>query len=172
MKQRKAFTLVELLMTMTMGSSLMLLAIGLVHQSMSMSKLAKIRGDHDRTLARLAQQFRSDIHRATELVSVSNDAVKLKLVEESYVTYKRDAAIVTRELMVPTGVEARELFRFDEWCTATFSSQSVPLRIRLQVERKLEHSEIPLPVDLRVEAVVGRWQTLENQVEHSGGDSP
>ena len=57
MNRRKAFTLVEMLMTMTMGSSLMLLAIGLVHQSMSMSKLAKIRGEHDRSLARLAERF-------------------------------------------------------------------------------------------------------------------
>ena len=34
MMRRRAFTLVEMLMTMTMGCSLMLLAIGLVHQSM------------------------------------------------------------------------------------------------------------------------------------------
>ena len=41
MNRNRAFTLVEVLLTLTMGSSLMILAIGLVHQSLSLSKLGK-----------------------------------------------------------------------------------------------------------------------------------
>lgn len=161
MKRRNAFTLVEMLMTMTMGSSLMLLAIGLVHQSMSMSKLAKVRGEHDQSLARLAQQFRSDVHLASELVSFSPDLIHLKLADDSTVTYKREAATVTRDKTGPGTDIARELFRFDERCMATFTSETYPECVVLQVERRVENSEVSSPVELRVVAVLGRWQQLE-----------
>jgi prepilin-type N-terminal cleavage/methylation domain-containing protein len=168
MKRRNAFTLVEMLMTMTMGSSLMLLAIGLVHQSMSMSKLAKVRGEHDQTLARLAQQFRSDVHLASELISVSADSIHLKLADETTVTYKGEAANLARVKTGPGSDIARELFRFDERCTATFASEAKPERAVLQVERRVESAEISSAVDLRVAAVVGRWQ----QLEQAGGNQP
>ncbi len=174
--RRRAFTLVEMLMTMTMGSSLMLLAIGLVHQSMSMSKLSKTRGEHDRSLARLAQQFRSDVHLASALVSVSSDAVSLKLADESTVTYERAAANVTRATSGPNAEVARELFSFDERCVATFAAEANQSRVRLQIERRLENTEVPSPIDLRVIASVGRWQSLEKAldtpVETTGGTLP
>ena len=67
----------------------------------------------------------------------------------------------------------RELFRFDEHCGATFANQSSAShpsagRIVLQVERRIDNSEVPSPIDLRVVAVVGRWQQL-GQV---GGNPP
>ncbi len=168
MKPRKAFSLVEMLMTMTMGSSLMLLAIGLVHQSMSMSKLAKIRGEHAGSLDRLAQHFRGDVHAAAEVVSVSSDLISLKLADESTVTYKVEGSNVTREKTGPGTEVARELFRFDERCCATFASQASPQRIAVQVERRLENTEVVAPIDLSVVAVVGRWQ----QLEQTGGILP
>ena len=153
---------------MTMGSSLMLLAIGLVHQSMSMSKLAKVRWEHDQSLARLAQQFRSDVHLASELISASSDLLSLKLADDSTVTYKREVANLTWEKTGPKSEVAREMFRFDEGCVATFANEKNPDRIVLQIERRLESTEFSTPVDLRVVAVVGRWQ----QLEQAGGNLP
>ncbi len=167
MKKRRAFTLVELLTTMTMGSSVMLLAIGLVHQSMSMSKLAKVRWEHDQSLARLAERFRSDVHSASALISASTKSLSLKL-DESTVVYKYDAAQVTWEKTSPHSAVARETFRFDERCAANFASQAHPNRVVLQVERQVESTEVPSRVDLRVVAVVGRWQ----QLERVGGNLP
>ena len=176
MRRSRAFTLVEMLMTMTMGSSLMLLAIGLVHQSMAVSKLSKTREEHSRSLARLAQQFRSDVHLATALVSVSPDSVSLQLADESTVIYQRDAANVTRETSGPNREMARELYSFDERCVATFANEADPNRVRLQVERRLENTEVPSQLDLRVIAVVGRWQLLEKSLdtpfERKGGAVP
>ncbi len=161
MIKRNAFTLVELLTTMTMGSSLMLLAVGLVHQSMSMSKLAKIRGEHDQSLARLAQQFRSDVHTASELISISSESLTLRLTDESMVIYKRESANVTWAKTGLSSEVAHETFRFDERCLATFTKQSNPNRVVLQIERPVESTEFSPPVDLRVIAVVGRWHQLE-----------
>jgi hypothetical protein len=92
----------------------------------------------------------------------------LKLADESAVTYKSDAANVTREKNGPGTEVARELFRFDERCEAAFASQSSPSRVVLQVERRLENTEVPSPIDLRVVAVVGRWR----QLEQTGGNLP
>ena len=161
MKQRKAFTLVELLTTMTVGSSIMLLAIGLVHQSMSMSKLAKNRWEHDQSLARLTQQFRNDVHSASEVILASEKSLSLKLADSSIVTYKCEAESVSWEKASPDAEVARDTFRFNEGCVPAFSTQTEPERIVLQVERKLESTEFARPVDLRVVAVVGRWQQLE-----------
>ena len=43
---RYAFTLVELCVTMSAGSAMMILAIGLLHQSMSLATVARHRADH------------------------------------------------------------------------------------------------------------------------------
>lgn len=166
MNRRSAFTLVEMLMTMTVGSSLMLLAIGLVHQSLSMSKLAKTRGDHDRSLAWLAQQFRSDSHLTSELISVSSVGMSMKLVDESVVTYQWNAPTVSREQSGPGRDTARESFRLDEACIAAFASLDHPSRAVIQVERKIANTEVPSPMDMRIVAVVGRW----HQLVHSGGN--
>jgi prepilin-type N-terminal cleavage/methylation domain-containing protein len=167
MKQRRAFTLVELLTTMTIGSSIMLLAIGLVHQSMSMSKLNKARWEHDQSLARLAQQFRSDVHAASEVISVSAESLLLKLDDGSLVTYKRDAGGVILEKASSASASARDVFRLSADCQAVFVLQTDPNRIVLQVERSVENTEFQPPVDLRVVAMVGRWK----QLEQGGGTS-
>ncbi len=162
MKRRRAFTLVETLMTMTMGSSLMLLAIGLVHQSMSTSKLAKLRGEHDRSIARLAQQFRRDVHSASEIQSCAPEKVTLSMNDGSTVTFKVEGTKVTWEKVSVDSVVAREWFQFDTRCNAKFAEHSKPKGVVLTVERKVEGAEaLALPVDLRVLAAVGRWQLLE-----------
>ena len=48
MSKREAFTLVELTVTMSAGSAMMILAIGLLHQSMSLATVARQRADHQR----------------------------------------------------------------------------------------------------------------------------
>lgn len=168
MKPRSAFTLVELLMSLTMGGSVMLLAIGLVHQSMSMSKLSKVRWEHDQSTARLAQQFRNDVHFASALTSASADLVELKLTDDSTITYKCEAARVIWEKTSSGSEVARELFQFDEGSRVTFSKEANPERVALQLVRQSERTEFPSRVELRVVSIVGRWQ----QLERSGGSQP
>jgi prepilin-type N-terminal cleavage/methylation domain-containing protein len=168
MYQRKGFTLVELLTTMTMGSSIMLLAIGLVHQSMTMSKLAKVRWEHDQSLARLAQQFRSDVHAAAEVTSISAESLSLKLPDNSAITYKFEADTLRWQKTSPSTDVAHDTFRFSPGCTGVFSLQEDSKFIVLHLERRLDSSEFLPPVDLRVVAAIGRW----TQLEQAGGALP
>lgn len=62
MRHRAAHTLVELVVSMTVGSALMVLAVGLLHQSLSLASTARTRANQFRTLDRLAQDFRRDAH--------------------------------------------------------------------------------------------------------------
>jgi prepilin-type N-terminal cleavage/methylation domain-containing protein len=172
MKRRRGFTLSEMLVTLTTGSSLMLLAIGLVHQSFSLSKLAKTRSEHERSIARMALQFRSDAHSAVELTAVSADSVVLKMPDHSAVSYRCDAANVTRQHDGKDVEVARDVFPLDENCSVTFASQAAPSRALLQIERRLKNSEIASKVDLRVVAVIGRWQELEQSPEPSTVGAP
>lgn len=170
MKQRSAFTLVELLTTLTLGSSIMLLAIGLVHQSMSMSKLAKVRWEHDQASARLAQLFRSDAHMAAELISLSPDSVSLKLIDGSVVNYKSQDSNVTWEKTSPNSEKSREKFSFEANCRAAFQRVESPDRIVLQLERQSENTELAPRVDLRIVSIIGRWQQLQ-ELQQTGGKS-
>lgn len=168
MHPRKGFTLVELLTTMTMGSSIMFLAIGLVHQSMTMSKLAKVRWEHDQSLARLAQQFRNDVHTAVEVTSISSESLSLKLPDNTTVTYKFEAETLRWEKTSPSTEAAHDTFLFSPGCLGVFSHQADPKLIVLHVERRLDSTEFLPPVDLRIVAAIGRW----TQLEQTGGALP
>ncbi len=80
MRHRAAHTLVELVVSMTVGSALMVLAVGLLHQSLSLASTARTRANQFRTLDRLAQDFRRDAHLATSVVTP--DAQRLELTTE------------------------------------------------------------------------------------------
>ena len=56
-RKTRAFTLVELCVTMSAGSAMMILAISMLHQSMSLATVSRQRADHQRSLDRLAGEL-------------------------------------------------------------------------------------------------------------------
>ncbi len=162
MKRTRAFTLIEMLMTMTMGSSLMLLAIGLVHQSLSLSKLGKVRGEHDLTVSRLAQQFRADVHSAATVKAASADSLQLEMPDGTAITYSVKDATLQRFRTTIEGVNGYEQFRFEPLCRVQFRSQTADEVVLLQLERRNVDQQVPPRVELQVASRVGRWRELES----------
>jgi len=161
MKRSKAFSLIEMLMTMTMGSSLMLLAIGLVHQSLSLSKLGKARSEHDNSLNRLAQQFRSDAHSASAVLAASAESLQLSMPDSTTVTYRAEESSVRREQTALEGPQSHERFQFEPLCNIQFRVPADSSLAQFQLERNFKNHEFPVRIDLQVIAQVGRWQKLE-----------
>ena len=119
------FSLVELVVSMTGGAAIFCLAIGTVQQTLRLSKEGSARAEHQLAVARLGQQFRSDVHRLSEfrLVNDASPEVTIKSENEAPVIYKVAGASVTREVIkTASSAVAREIYRLDSRCSVRFES--------------------------------------------------
>ena len=161
MKQRKGSTLVELVLSMSAGSAVMLLAIGLVHQTMTLTERSRHRADNHRTLDQLAQHFRRDVRMALEIDATSEEDLLITNPDGSSVSYTSlNHSVVRQRKHASTGNE-NERFILGDVSTASFQRISNPERISLTVSSETGHDGFPSRVDLQVESIVGRVRLLE-----------
>ncbi len=156
--QRAAFTLVELLITMTTGSSIMLLAIGLVHQAMSINSASRAHGDQDRSSNRLATEFRRDVHAAEKCTIASDQQIALTMPGGGEVTYDADANRVTRSESLGRKPQRRASFELFQEAIVSFGISDSPRRGMLTIRRPLpkQFGADQTRVVRQVAAVVGR----------------
>ncbi|NOZ40319.1 MAG: prepilin-type N-terminal cleavage/methylation domain-containing protein [Planctomycetes bacterium] len=167
----RAFTLVEMMVSISVGSVLMALALGMVHRTMRTESTANTNAKVERTAARLSRQFRHDIHQA-ESVSLDNqqpDAalLRLMLTDQRPLTYRIENGGILREQQQSDERTQREFFGFPENFTLQFAQLSEPARITLTLEHDTQLVGIAPQIRLHVEAVVGQFLRLRQ----SGGDS-
>lgn len=161
MIRRKAFTLVELCVTMSVGSAMMILAIGMLHQSMSLATVARQRGDYQRALDRLASEFRRDVHRAVQCTVDTQQSAALTMSDDTVVTYRSEGNRVIRQQPLGDGRSRRETFEFDDASTAIFESLQQPARSVLTVIHQSPIGGMKPRVDRKVAAVIGRLSQQE-----------
>lgn len=65
--KRTGFSLIEMTVAITMGSTLMLLGVGLIHKTMEARRAAVEMIERENTLSRMAAWFRRDVRTAAEL---------------------------------------------------------------------------------------------------------
>lgn len=173
---RSGFTLTELLITMTAGSILMILAVGMVHQSMHLTSATRREADEHRSVSRLASQFRQDVRMADQVLIESASSVRLTIPQHGEVTYVAETAACVRTRSVASTTSAadgrvsRETYRLQPGGQVSFEMLEQPRRAALVVSRgdpatrqRQEsrsshdlHLQTP-QVALRVEAVAGAW---------------
>ena len=161
MNRRHGITMIEVVVTMTVGSTLMVLAIGLVHQTLSLSTASRQRDDHLRSLNLLSRQFRVDVHRATDCTVPSPDQLQLEMPDETVVTFQAESNRVTRTQPTSDGRTRRAVFSLLSNSSARFQLIGDPDRAVVTVVRptiKVTGKEV---VDRRTEAVVGRLTVHE-----------
>lgn len=162
MKQRNGSTLIELVLSMSAGSAVMLLAISLVHQTMMLTERSRHRSDSSRTLDQLAQNFRRDVHLATDLKIDEEGTLALNGADDSKITYVVQNNSVIRLRKLTSDESEQERFQLAEDASAIFQVIQVPDRATLTVRGETGLQETMQRVDLHVEAVLGRWQALEH----------
>ena len=190
--RKQAFTLMELLIVMSAASTLMLLAIGMIHRAMQLESQGRRRAELGRTAIRLSTEFRRDIHagRSVSIESGSNGAtsagaipgiraadaerttLQVDLPGLGGITYVADGPLVTRVRGCADGRVHREEYRFAPGHRASIEwvEQAVPKRVRLTVVRAAGPGQSRQRVELHLEAVVGRLGQL--RVEPSGVEPP
>ncbi len=179
MIRRLGSTLIELVLSMSAGSVVMLLAISLVHQTMTLSERSRHRSDDNRVLDQLAQRFRSDVHLALNVDTDANasNALTIKVSDGSTVTYVAKNCSVVRERKNALSGNEQERFVLADAGVAIFQKLSNPTRASIIVShetglqgtglQRIERNGVLPRVDLSVQAIVGRWLTLE----HTWGDA-
>lgn len=188
MTQRRGTTLIELILCMMAGSGVMLLAISLVHQSLSLSEISRTRADNNRTLDQLAHCFRCDMHAASAWEIEAQGSLVLTFPDTSKVEYTSQNHTVFREHKRNDNALERDCYALGEDASANFVPMQDPVRVSLVVSSSKgltggESQRAKERLDLMVECEPGRWQHLErsdlerndlerNDLEHDNGDQP
>ena len=161
MIRRHGSTLVELVLSMSAGSAVMLLAISLVHQAMALNEGSRHRSDHNRVLDQLAQRFRGDVHSAMDIDVDADNAMSIKSLDGSVVTYVAKNHSIVRERKKAVGGNEQERFVLADASAGVFQKLSSPARASIVVSHHSGLQGIPPRVDLAIQTMVGQWSTLE-----------
>jgi len=163
MNQPRAFTFVEMTVSISVGSVRTALALGMVHRTMRAESSAHTYAQTERTAARLSRQFRHDIHQA-QSVSLDNrpaetSSLRLAFSDQQPITYQieksGEKSTVLREQQLNDERVHREIFSFPADHTIQFAELEEPPRAVVSLEYDTQLVGVPPQVKLRVEAVVG-----------------
>ncbi|QDV67841.1 hypothetical protein Poly24_15450 [Rosistilla carotiformis] len=148
------FTLVELVVAMSFGSVLMLLAIGIVHQSLTFSQLGQARADQDRALVRLDRQFRQDVHRSEGFEQSDPQTLQLT-IDDSRVVYTFGTHTIQRQTEVNDKQQDRELFELNDRSQIELLTLDAPQRLGIVVRSDPQLHGVAPRTDRQIIAVPG-----------------
>lgn len=172
-KRDKGSSLIEIIVVLSVSSSIVVLAIGWIHQSMRFATVIRNHDRHHQSLTRLSRDFRDDAHFAMS-ATIQDQHVEFRIDDDEAIVYAIDGSIVERRRIrnpdEPDAKDefiARESYLMADASTIRFDSSELPKWISITVQRadpaKRNQSALPdeakestRPVDLHVRAVVGR----------------
>ncbi len=164
MKRDRGFSLLEMILTMSVGSVLMVLAMTVLQQAMTLSTQAREQREADAALNRLCDQFRRDVHDA-DTVDLSQDDAVLLMIRDEVVDYDLSSPRARRSVLgrvrMSAGKEAREpkaRESYDVGASTQFSIERLesPQRVMLTVRRLSPLRHLEPRIDRQISAVVGR----------------
>lgn len=117
MKRRRGISLVELVVVMSGCVVLLSLSAACLQRVMQAQVRSRADADLQRTLLRLDQFVRNDVHRATaaeiDVNKLSEGTVlRLELPDSTAIEYRRQAATLLRVQLAGGEMKAREMFSF------------------------------------------------------------
>jgi hypothetical protein len=126
---------------MSAGSVAFLLSIGLLHRMLHCQRAANAFHAAERTTARLAAQFRSDVHSAIRAevqdVVVDKPFLRLSLPGGKSVTYEHQKGRIVRVQTASDAKDWREEFAFPQPLRISLNEQRSPDRLELTMESAL-----------------------------------
>jgi type II secretory pathway pseudopilin PulG len=147
--KRSGFTLIEVLVFISVGSIIFFLAIQLIHLSMLISRTANEQREHDAVLSRLARNFRRDMHHATAIELVSATQLLTDTGRGQSVIWELDDQRVRRSSQLGQQPSIED-YRLGDHYQVKIEHEPANKLIRLRVSRK---SEVAEPMS-RVERLV------------------
>lgn len=152
---RKAFTLIEMLIAITIGSSIMVASVALLHRSFELHKLTQTRMQQEQTIDRLIEQFRSDVYAASSVEVLAPSKLSLEIEGRDRIVYSALDNQLSREFSQPT--EQRQSIELGPSISASLDVIDDGQRVRLAFQHKPEPSS--QSERRRIEVTVGRLAT-------------
>ena len=163
MRPRCGSTLIEVILSMSAGSAVMLLAISLVHQTMVATKASRNRSDDQHSLDQLAYAFRCDVHLAKHANQDSDTVMQLIYFDGTTITYTASENSVTRERMQVSEATEHQKFVFSKDSNLAVRFDSDSIRAALEVRSPTGLIDRPSKLELSVDASLRRWSALEQK---------
>ncbi len=155
-RYRAAFTLTELMVTLGLGSGLLVLAVGMLHRTMDLTASSGRMASEHRTIGRLADTFRVDVREATTATVEASTRVRLESAGGDETTFEVEGGRCVRTVRSGGELRSEELFELLPAAEIAFESLASGRRIGFTVHRGSARVSVPeRPATLRVEAVVG-----------------
>lgn len=155
MKHRLGYTLVELLMTLTVGSTLLVLAIGMVHKSMLISESTQRRCEQLLATDRFVEQFRNDLHYGKQVDCDSASELSVVCGDNSKIAYRAEANRITREQSLDTNQIRREELVLDDNSFGQFKKHSQSNITGLTIRSNIDLCDTETRIERNIEAVIG-----------------
>ena len=153
----RGFTLVEVLVTLSIGSVVMLLGAQMLIASMKLSKRAGEERQRCETLSRLASQFRQDAHLAIGTSIESPESIRFDLADLATVEYDLSEQGVLKRVYrsAESDVSIPEAYRLGEKVHLVFEQMKEPNRVRMLVGEQTGLEDPAVRIDRSVEPVLG-----------------
>lgn len=159
------FTLIEMLVVISFGSSIMLTAVGLVHTAFKLQSQTQTRLEQASILDRYVEQFRRDANLADRVELLSDTSLKLFLEGEKRVEYNADENQITRRAFAGEGLQQVAQVRLEPKCAARFAQVDSGRCVVLDIlGREVDQSAGALSTLRQIVVAVGKMDgALEEQ---------
>ena len=171
LNQRHGYSLIELLLTMSVAVVIMMVNIGWIHQTMKFSSVMEQRQQTHQNLTRLAWELRDDVHHSSSLSMDGDDRLVLEQNDGTIATYSISGASLNLEKRREDDTIQRETFVLSPNSQVDWDTSELPDWISLVVARAPEgiakrrsgETELrsdtrgTMAVDLHVRVSPDRW---------------
>lgn len=165
-RSRKGSSLIETIVLLSVSSTLLLIAVGWIHQSMHLATVLRDHERHHQSLMRLSRQFRDDAHAARTITGEESEVAFA--MNDMTVRYQIESNVVRRSETRGSDetVHGEETYQLRDRAVVTLDLTESPQWVSLVVHRRPPHqpsgdrvadASLTSPRDLAIHAAVGRW---------------
>ena len=174
MNRRRGVSLIELIVVLGIGAVMMGVCVTLLYAVLRTDGVGREHVRHSIVLARLADQFRRDVHAAKTVTGVADgEQWKLELPPGRTVTYRLEAGVLARSEQVDGTVQRRESFTLPSGTTASIEIQAEaePTVVSLMIVPVAEATGQPAGRAVQIDAVLARDHRFAGPPEPEGEES-
>jgi prepilin-type N-terminal cleavage/methylation domain-containing protein len=159
MRRRRAVSLVEVLVALSIGSTVMTLAVGTIHQAMLVVETTNQCNQWLQRSNYFFEQFRKDVHLGKGIDFHSDQSLAIKSTERPAINYIIQANHITREQKTSDGLVHRDEMKLLEGAYAMLYFDELKKIARLSIYTRRDlHQALPR-LDRDVEAILSRVST-------------
>lgn len=132
-RPKQGYTLVELSVAMSVGSTLLILSISLIHQVMRYQSVTRNREVEHRLFDRLAGEFRRDVHRAKSANLISPNEIIFIYGDKTRTRFQTEEKRILKTRLNDGKIVQTESFEFARLITGEIRMTGDPAQISLSI---------------------------------------